>query len=192
MLPPRKMGPSRDTTRLALGLALLFFGAPTLAGTFTTGAATVSAKTTVNSNCTISTTAIAFGSYDPIGTNAAGGSALNAPGSISLTCLKNSSPTIELGNGSYFSSTRRLKDARSGDFLSYETYQPSAATPGAACSYSGTIWGRTGTHGMTFTPSATWSASSTFSFNVCGSVPAGQNPSVGTGYQDTIVATVNF
>lgn len=192
MLPRRKMGPSRDTTRLAFGLALLFLGAPTLAGTFITGAATVSANTAVNSNCTISTTAIAFGSYDPIGTNAAGGSALNAPGSISLTCLKNSSPTIELGSGNNFSSTRRLKDPSSGDFLSYETYQPSAATPGAACTYSGTIWGETGKYGRTFTPSVSWSASSTFSFNVCGSVPAGQNPSVGTGYQDTIVATVNF
>ena len=28
-------------------------------------------------------------------------------------------------------------------------------------------------------------------YNVCGSVPAGQNPSIGT-YSDTVLATVNF
>jgi spore coat protein U-like protein len=54
------------------------------------------------------------------------------------------------------------------------------------------VWGSTGTYGVTFSPSATWSASSTFTFNVCGSIARGQNPSIGTGYQDTVVATVNF
>jgi len=152
----------------------------------------VSVNTTINSNCTISATPITFGNYDPIGANSASGIALTAPGTISLTCLKGSSPTIALGQGNNFSSTRRLKDATSGDFLAYELYQPSAATPSAACTYSGTIWGTSGTYGATFTPSTTWSASSTFSFNACGSISRGQNPSVGTGYQDTVVATVNF
>ena len=181
--------------RPALGLALVLSAAPALCGTFTTGAATVSVNTTINSNCTISATPITFGSYDPIGANSASGIALTAPGTISLTCLKGSSPTIALGQGNNFSgtpATRHLKDGSSGDFLGYELFQPSAATPSAACTYSGTIWGTSGTYGTTFTPSATWSASSTFSFNVCGSVPSGQNPSVGTLYQDTVVATVNF
>jgi spore coat protein U-like protein len=172
--------------RPALGLALLLSAAPALCGTFTTGAATVSVDTTVNSYCSISATPITFGSYDPIGANSASGIALTAPGTISVTCLKGSSPTIALGQGNNFSVTRRLKDAPSGDFLDYELYQPSAATPGAACTYSGP------TYDTTFTPSATWSASSTFSFNVCGSVRRGQNPSIGTLYQDTVVATVNF
>ena len=178
--------------RPALGLALLLSAAPAPCGTFTTGAATVSVNTTVSSNCTISATPITFGSYDPIGANSASGIALTAPGTISLTCLKGSSPTIGLGQGNNFSGTRRLNDASSGDFLDYELYQPSAATPSAACTYSGTIWGTSGTYGTTFTPSATWSASFTFSFSVCGSVPLGQDPSVGTGYLDTVVATVNF
>ncbi len=81
--------------RPALGLALLLSAAPALCGTFTTGAATVSVNTTINSNCTISATPITFGSYDPIGANSASGIALTAPGTISLTCLKGSSPTIE-------------------------------------------------------------------------------------------------
>src|SRR5213076_334875 len=134
--------------RPALGLALVLSAAPALCGTFTTGAATVSVNTTINSNCTISATPITFGSYDPIGANSASGVALTAPGTISLTCLK---------------------DATSGDFLAYELYQPSAATPSAACTYSGTIWGTNGTYGATFTPSATWSASSKFTLNACGS-----------------------
>ena len=65
-------------------------------GTFTTGAATVSVNTTINSNCTISATPITFGNYDPIGANSASGIALTAPGTISLTCLKGSSPTIDV------------------------------------------------------------------------------------------------
>ena len=178
--------------RPALGLALLLSAAPALCGTFTTGAATVGANTTINSNCTISATPITFGSYDPIGANSASGIALTAPGTISLTCLKGSSPTIALDQGNNFSGTRRLKDASSGDFLAYELYQPSAATSGAACTYSGAIWGTSAVYGTTFTPSATWSASSAFSVNVCGNIPRGQNPSIGPGYQDTVVATVNF
>src|SRR5436309_15365794 len=178
--------------RPALGLALLLSAAPVLREKFTTGSATVSVNTTINSNCTSSATPITFVSYDPIGANSASGIALTAPGTISLTCLKGSSPTIALGQGNNFSGTRRLNDASSGDFLAYELYQPSAATPSAACTYSGTIRGTSGTYGTTFTPSATWSASSTFSFNVCGSVPRGQNPRVGTGYQENVVATVIF
>lgn len=186
------MVPPRSQCILALWLAAALGASHALAGNFTTGAATVSVNTTVNANCTISTTPITFGNYDPIGANSATGSALNAPGTISITCLKTSAPTIGLGQGNNFSGTRRLKDPPSGDFLAYELYQPSLATPGAACTYAGTVWGTTGTYGTTFTPSATWSALKVFTFNVCGSVAKGQNPTVGTGYQDTVVATVNF
>lgn len=188
MLHPGKAVHVRE---LAL-LAAVLVSAPAGGGTFTTGAATVTVTTTVASNCTISATAIAFGSYDPVGSNGSLGSDLNVPGTITIQCLKSSSPTIALGQGSNFSSTRRLRDAPSNDFLSYELYQPSTAAPAAACTYSGTIWGTSGTYGVTFTPAATWSASSPFTFNVCGSIPRGQNPSIGIGYQDTVVATVNF
>jgi spore coat protein U-like protein len=178
---------------LALG-GMLGLCAHVGAGTFTSGAATVSASANVPALCkvTVAATAIAFGTYDPIGSNSATGSDLQLAGTIQLQCLKNTSPTVELGNGLNFSATRRLRDTVSGDYLAYEIYQPTAATQTAVCSYSGTIWGKTGTYGQTFTPSATWSAPSTFTFYLCGVVPKGQNPTFGSGYQDTVVATVNF
>jgi spore coat protein U-like protein len=178
--------------RPALGLALLLSAAPALCGTFTTGAATVSVNTTINSYCAISATPITFGSYDPIGANSASGVALTASGTISLTCLKGSSPTIDLDAGLHVTgSQRRMLDGTSGDFLNYGITQPATTTPWTSCAGS-TVWGST-VGGSVYTPSGvTWSASSTFSFNVCGSVPSGQNPSVGTGYLDTVVATVNF
>src|SRR4030088_1300176 len=46
----------------------------------------------VNANCTISTTALAFGSYDPVVTNAA--TALNGNGTVVIACTKGSAPAI--------------------------------------------------------------------------------------------------
>ena len=64
-----------------------------------------------------------------------------------------------------------------------------SATPGAACSFPGTtVWGSSG--GAVLNAGAAPSKAPR-GYNVCGSVPAGQNPSVGT-YADTVVATVNF
>lgn len=170
---------------------LAIFG-QSMAGTINP-TATMTVNATVAANCTITVTPIVFGSYDPIGTNSATGVDLQSPGTVQIKCLKSSTPTVTLGTGANFSGTRRLKDTSSGDFLPYEIYQPSAATPNAGCTYSGTKWGDSaGTYGTTFSPSATWAASTLFTFNVCGVIPKGSNPSIGAGYQDTVVATVTF
>ena len=50
------------------------------------------------------------------------------------------------------------------------------------------VWGTAGANLFTATSAPTKAART---YNVCGSVPAGQNPSIGT-YLDTVVATVSF
>jgi spore coat protein U-like protein len=159
-----------------------------IAATAGVGTSSFTAQALVPSNCTISASPLAFGAYDPIGANRT--TSLNATSSITVTCVKGTTPSIALGNGLNASgTTRRMRDTPSGDFLIYEIHQPSSVTPGAPCSFPGTtVWGSSG--GAVLSAGAAPSKAPR-GYNVCGSVPAGQNPSVGT-YADTVVATVNF
>jgi spore coat protein U-like protein len=144
----------------------------------------------VAQTCSITTSAVAFGAYDPVGANAA--TALNVNGAVNLTCTRGSTAvTVTLGLGANASgSTRRMVGGTNGEFLTYELYHPSAATASAACTFPGTqIWGTAG--GEIFTPSATWAAGTPFAFNVCGTIAAGQDVAA-DAYTDTVVATVNF
>lgn len=173
--------------RLAAGLACGVLACTSaLAGS---GTSTLTARATVNTNCTISTVAIAFGSYNPIGTNKT--SDLNASGSIVIACVKGTAPTIGLGLGSNASgTTRRMFDATANDYLTYELYQPPSNAAGTACSYPGsTVWGTSGANLLSATSAPTKAART---YNVCGTVAKAQNPSIGASYADTVVATVNF
>jgi len=152
--------------------------------------ANLAVSASVAANCTISTSAVAFGAYDPVVTNAS--TALNGTGSVTIACTKGSAPSITLDLGANFvGSQRNMKVTGGGtDVLGYQLYQPSntAPAPGSTCTFSGTVWDTT--VGGTFTPTAPTSKASR-TYNVCGTVAAGQDVSVGT-YNDTVVATVNF
>lgn len=161
------------------------------AGSATTN---LSVTATVSQNCLISTSAVAFGAYDPVLTHSASGTALNATGSVTVTCTRSSTGvSIGLGAGAHASEgTRRMLGTASGTYLAYELYHPSAATPAATCTFPGTtVWGTSG--GALFTPGgvADWGATSPKTFNVCGTVPNGQNAAADS-YSDSVVATINF
>ncbi len=180
----------------AIRTATVFIGClalanPTWAATAT---ATLNVTASVTQTCKISTTNVVFGSYDPVVTNLS--TALNAPspGTLVVTCTKNAGGvTLALNTGTHSTggtNRRMLETAGAGMFLTYQLYQPSAATPGAACAYT-TIWGD-GTNGTVLTPSGTtWGNAAPQTFNVCGQVPAGQDVEQGS-YADVITATVNF
>lgn len=151
--------------------------APALAGS-ATSSFTVSA--TVSANCTISTTALSFGAYDPIATNAS--TPLDATGTVTITCTKGATTTIGLdvgSNGAAASGTTRAMKSGS-DVLSYEIYQNAGRT---------TLWGNSG--GDLFTPAAAPSKAPR-TFSTFGRVPAGQDVPAGASYTDTVTATVNF
>lgn len=151
------------------------------------GTSSFTAQAFVDTNCNVSTTPVAFGAYDPIGANST--TSLDAAGSVTVACVKGTAPTIALGLGLNASGALRRMSAGPGEFLSYELYQPPGVAAGLPCSFPGTtVWGSTG--GNLFSAGAAPSKAPR-SYQVCGTVPAGQDPSIGS-YTDTVVATVNF
>jgi spore coat protein U-like protein len=160
----------------AAAVALVFaaFSAPASAATAT---ANLGVTATVTNNCTISTAALAFGSYDPVVANAS--TDLNGSGTVSVACTKGTSATVGLGLGSNASgSTRRMTDG-GGNYLTYELYQDAGHV---------TIWGNSGA-GL-LSPAAAPSKA-TRNFTVYGQVASNQDVTAGS-YSDTVVATVNF
>lgn len=173
--------------RLALAILCQPLALAAAQAAVTTSALPVTA--TVVQKCQINVSPPAFGTYDPVLRNAS--VSATGTGIVEVTCTAGSAGvTIGLDLGANASgSSRRLKSG--SNYLAYELYQPSSSSPNAACTFPGTtVWGTTG--GYLFTPSGTpWSASSPQDFNVCGTVPGGQNVPPGA-YTDTVVTTVNF
>lgn len=176
---------------VAVVIGCIAIASPSWSATTT---ATVNVTASVTQKCKITTTDVVFGSYDPVVTNLS--TALNAPspGTLVVTCTKNASGVtlaLNMGVNSTGGTNRSMKETAGAlMLLTYQLYQPSATTPGAACAYT-TIWGD-GTNGAVLTPSGTtWGNASAQTFNVCGQVPAGQDVEQGS-YADVITATVNF
>ena len=152
---------------------------------------TVTATASVGTFCTVATTALTFGPYDPIVVNQT--SALNngTTGTVTVTCVKGSAPTIGLGLGTHASgTTRRMQHtSKPTEFLTYELYMPPGTAADTACTFPATVvWGTSGAN--LFSPGGAPNKNSR-SFRVCGTVQAGQDVEVGT-YSDTVVVTVNF
>ena len=135
---------------------------------------TVSAA--VANNCTIATSTVAFGDYDPVVANAS--LALDASGQVTIACTKGAVTQIELSTGSNASgSVRRLSSGT--DFLTYELYSNAGRS---------TVWGTGAANDLDVVAAPSKVARS---FSVYGRVAANQDVFAGT-YSDTVVATVNF
>jgi spore coat protein U-like protein len=138
-------------------------------------------QATVASNCTISTTAVDFGNYDPIVANLSAD--LDAQGKVTVLCTTGAAATVTLGQGANSDTgstdaapVRRMKHS-TADFLSYTLYSDAGRT---------TEWGNTGGTGVPHTGTG-----SLTDLDVFGTLLHGQNKPVGT-YTDTVVATVTF
>lgn len=142
---------------------------------------------TVNNVCTLTTTSVAFGAYDPVTANAAADLNNGTTGKLTVTCTKSAAGvTMTLGNGLHFTTVRNMSDGT--DALSYELYQPSSAAPAAACTFPGTtVWNVANP----LSPAAASFDGTAKDFLVCGTIPQAQNVGAGS-YSDTVVATVNF
>ncbi len=125
--------------------------------------------------CTVTTTSLAFGSYDPVVANASAN--LDGTGALSIACTKGASATVALGVGGNASgSTRQLANGTSR--LQYELYRDSGRTQ---------VWNEsTGTLSTGAAPSK-----AARNFTVYGRVPSNQDVPAGN-YSDSVVATVNF
>jgi spore coat protein U-like protein len=159
-------------TLLALSAAAL----PTLGGTATTSVGT---STTVTAECTITTTALNFGNYDPVVVHAA--AALDGTGTVTIICTKGAAATVALGSGQNAGRAAGTSRAMvsAGEYLGYELFQDSGRS---------LIWGSAGS-GVLAPPAAPSKAARTFT--VYGRIPGGQDVAAGT-YRDTVIATVNY
>lgn len=159
--------------------AILVASVPVFSGVNLSAASTnanLAVSATVANNCTITSNAISFGSYDPIVAHATAN--LDAAGSVVIACTKGATTTIGLDTGANASAgARRL--ASGGSFLTYELYQDTGRT---------TVWSNTGA-GLLTVAAAPSKAARTYP--VYARMAGGQDVPAGT-YADTIVATVNF
>ena len=167
-------------TLILAGTTVLGLGA-TSAILAATQTANLPVTATVSANCAISTSAVAFGAYDPAVVNAS--AALDGTGSVLVTCTSGASTTVTLGQGANADTgsttavpLRRMKDGGT-NYLAYFLYSDSGRT---------TVWGDTGGTGLAHTGTG-----SQASLTVYGRVTAGQNVPTGN-YSDTVVATVTF
>lgn len=147
----------------------------------TTHAATatgnLSVTATVSGTCTLTTTAVAFGAYDP-----ASGTDDTATGAVTVTCTSGTDYTVSLDAGANETTpddftTRRMK-ANTSDYLPYQLYQDAAHT---------TAWGDTG--GAILTGQS--GNGSAQAIDVYGVVLKNQYVAAGS-YVDTVLVTVTY
>ena len=121
--------------------------------------------------CTVSTTGLAFGPYDPFST-----ASVKSSGSLTLSCNQALLAYVTLGGGSSGDPGARWMTSGAAR-LGYNVYRDAALTR---------IWGDGNGY------AGAWILlPSTVPLPFYGSIPAGQDVAVGT-YGDAITVTVNF
>lgn len=148
----------------------------------TTGTTSFNVTATVINDCTIGSTNIAFGNYDPTSATA-----VTAQGTVTAKCTKGDAVSVALGQGANpaTGSTAAVpaRQMASGtNLLPYHIYIASSGT---------TEWG-TGALGTNEPAAQTaTSVSTALTFTTYGSLPAGADVPAGS-YSDTVIATVTF
>lgn len=151
-----------------------------------TATANLSVTATVDASCTINTSPVSFGSYNPTATTPT-----FVSGAVTVACVKGTTPVIGLGAGANPGANpgeRAMLNAATNELLSYFLYKPTLAAPQSCTTTETDVWGNSGVERLE--PGATTSvAASTYS--ICGKIPQQQDVSTGS-YQDTVIATVEF
>ena len=147
--------------------------APAHAGT---ASSNLGVSATVSANCTVSTTAVAFGSVDTLaGTN------IDADGGISVTCTNGTSWSASAGNGTGTGATVSSRKMKSGsNLLSYTLYTNESRT---------SIWGDGSSGSVQISNSGTGGAQSVA---IYGRIFAGQTGVPAGSYADTVAVTITY
>jgi len=140
-----------------------------------TASLTISAS--VSKNCTITTSPVNFGAYDPVTANAT--APRDGTGTVTITCTKGAPAKVGLGVGSNSQGTTRRMLGGTAAYLTYELYKDSTHA---------SVWGNTADTALDIPAAPNRNPRD---FTVYGRAPAGQDAPVGA-YTDTVVATVNF
>lgn len=140
---------------------------------------TLTVTASVPAVCLITPATLDFGSYDPLGANAAPGANLDATGTVTVACTKGSNYWLGLDAGANASGGARRMIANGADYLGYQLYQDAGRT---------TAWGNTS---GTAPAAVTAISTGVITLNVYGRVPGGQ-PAASGAYSDTVRSTINF
>jgi spore coat protein U-like protein len=150
-----------------------------LSGFAATATTNLNVSANVDAACLISTTDLAFGTYDFLVTNRVTG--LNGTGSVTVTCTTGTGTNVTLGEGqNKVTSTPATPDrlmANGANRLGYYLYTTAAHA---------TVWGDTVATGQLDTGNG-----SAQLLTVYGVVTGAQNVPAGT-YTDIVIATVTF
>lgn len=165
------------TTRSLLALTALFTPLSANAATIT---ANLSVSAQVGGSCSVGSSGIDFGQYDPVILNSI--LALPGVGNVDVACTLGTSAVVTLGQGSNAGGgstnavpVRRM--ASGAQRLGYSLYRDLLRTQ---------VWGNTAGTGL-----AVLGTGLNLPVPVYGSIPAAQNVESGT-YTDTVVVTVTF
>ncbi len=142
----------------------------------------LSVSASIGTACTISTTTLAFSTYDAVGANASAD--LEAEGGVTSTCSIGSSGHIKMGEGLHADADssadtplRRMQHSTDEtSFLSYFVYSNSARS---------LVWENT-------TGVAYEGTGSDATLTVYGSVTQAQTDAIVGSYQDTLVVAINY
>jgi len=141
-----------------------------------TTSSTLNVDATVTANCTLSTSAISFGTVNPIS-----GSNVDATGGISVTCTNGTSWTASAGVGSGSGASfaaRRMSSG--GNTLNYNIFTDAGRT---------TVWGDGTGSTATLGNSGTGTAQNV---TLYGRVASGQTAVTPGSYSDTVAVTVTY
>jgi hypothetical protein len=172
---------------LAAGLPL------TVLAQTTTAPVNVNVTASVSAVCNLSatTTDVAFGAIP-----AFTASAVNAAGSVSLTCYRGAVVTMDVVNGSNFGSgliASQRAMASGADRISYELFQPNIGAGNTTnCTGVSTAWS---TGGSAFTATSLFSSSGgPRTIAVCGQVAAApvSGYAAGASYADVVAVTATY
>jgi spore coat protein U domain-containing protein, fimbrial subunit CupE1/2/3/6 len=147
----------------------------------TTATSNLTVTAAVNATCTISAGTLAFGTYDPVSTNAS--AALDADAdAVTVRCTKDAAAKVTLGQGANptgastdAAPARQMADGTKR--LAYELYSDAGRT---------SVWGNTDPTGVAHVGTGL-----SANLRVYGRISGGQNVPAGS-YSDTVVATVTF
>ena len=141
------------------------------------------AAASVVAKCTINTTPVNFGTYNPL---------LNKPviasGTITVTCTKGTNAIVSLSDGK--NGIRRMQNEK-GAYLTYELYKPSGVIPGATCAYIDRWGTKDKNQGLSLEAAL---SKDPRTYNVCGQISAtADNARASVGhYTDVVLATMEF
>lgn len=131
----------------------------------------------VSAECTVSTTSVNFGAYDPVSANAA--TPRDATGTVNVYCTTGTVVNVSLDLGTHLTGSTRRMLSGVANFLTYEIYRDAARS---------SIWN---TVNMDSGTSTSKTVAINGGFIAYGRIPAGQDVTMGS-YSDTLLVTVNY